>query len=202
MTTRLTVTDAAQARRSVRKYEPAPIPDADLHEILRLAGLAPSAWNLQPWRVTVVRDPAVKAQLAQVAYNQPQVIGAPAVLVISSDMKQTLEHLDELIHPGLQGAARDGFKQSVIGALGSLPEAEREAWGNAQANIFLGFLLLAAKSLGYDTSPMLGFQPEAVKALLGLPAHVRVPALVAIGKGADAGFPHFRRDLQQFVSFR
>ena len=48
MTAGLTVTDAAQARRSVRKYEAAPIPDADLHEILRLAGLAPSAWNLQP----------------------------------------------------------------------------------------------------------------------------------------------------------
>ena len=74
-----------------------------------------------------------------------------------------------------------------------MPENEREAWGNAQANIFLGFLLLAAKSLGYDTSPMLGFDPEAVKALLGLPPHVRVPALVAIGKGAESGFPHATR---------
>ena len=198
----LTVPAAAETRRSIRKYDPTPVSDADLKEILRVAGLAPSAWNLQPWRVTVVRDPELKTRLAAAAYNQPQVSGAPVLLVIASDMKATLEHLDDVIHPGMQGEAREGFKKSVLGALGSLPEAEREAWGNAQANIFLGFLLLAARSLGYDTSPMLGFQPDAVKSILGLPAHVRVPALVAVGKGTEAGFPHFRLGPEKVASFR
>ena len=198
----LTVLEAAEARRSIRKYDPSPVPDQDLREILRLAGLAPSAWNLQPWRVTVVRDPALKARVAPVAYHQPQVTGAPVLLVIASDMKDTLGHLDEVTSPGVQGEKREAFKKSVLGALGGLPEAEREAWGNAQANIFLGFLLLAAKSLGYDSSPMLGFQPEAVKAVLGLPSHVRVPALVALGKGVEEGTPHFRLDLEKFVTWR
>jgi nitroreductase len=124
------------------------------------------------------------------------------VLVITSDTKNTLANLDAVVHPGMPHEAREGFKKSVLGALGGLPEAEQEAWGNAQANIFLGFLLLAAKSLGYDTSPMLGFKPDEVKSVLGLPAHVRVPAMVALGKGAEAGFPHHRLDPKAFVNFR
>lgn len=202
MSAPLTVAAAAEARRSIRQYEQAPIPEADLKELLRLAGLAPSAWNLQPWRVTVVRDPALKAKLAAAAYGQKQVTGAPAVLVITSDMQDTLAHVEDTIHPGMQGEARDAQKNSVLGVFGAQSEADREAWGNAQGNIFLGFLLLAAKSLGYDTSPMLGFKPDEVKAVLGLPAHVRVPALVAIGKGTEAGFPHFRHALDRFVTWR
>jgi nitroreductase len=60
--------------------------------------------------------------------------------------------------------------------------------GAAQGNIALGFLLLAAEGLGYQTSAMAGFDPEAIKQLLGLPANVRVNALVAVGKGAEEGF--------------
>ena len=41
---------AAESRRSIRQYEAAAIPEADLRELLRLAGKAPSAYNVQPWR--------------------------------------------------------------------------------------------------------------------------------------------------------
>ena len=50
----LTVTEADEARRSIRKYDPAPIPRAHLEEILRVTSLAPSPWNLQPWRFVIV----------------------------------------------------------------------------------------------------------------------------------------------------
>jgi nitroreductase len=44
--------------------------------------------------------------------------------------------------------------------------------------------------LGYDTAPMEGFHEDQVKATLGIPAHVRVVALLAIGhiKGEDKRF--------------
>jgi nitroreductase len=47
----------------------------------------------------------------------------------------------------------------------------------------VGYLLLAAQSLGYATSPMQGFDGDAVKKLLGLPASAEVVALVAMGSG-------------------
>ncbi len=56
----LPVHEAIESRVSIRKYQPEPIPPEDLREVLRLASLAPSAWNLQPWRFHVVTDPAIK----------------------------------------------------------------------------------------------------------------------------------------------
>ncbi len=61
--------------------------------------------------------------------------------------------------------------------------------------------MLVAEAQGYQTSPMLGFEPDAVKKLLGLPAHVRIPALVAIGKGAEEGFPHHRHPLARITRY-
>ena len=52
---------AADHRRSVRQFEAAAIPEAELRELLRLAGRAPSAFNAQPWRFIVVGDAILSA---------------------------------------------------------------------------------------------------------------------------------------------
>jgi nitroreductase len=195
----LTVREAAERRRSIRSYEPEPIPMEDIEEILRLTGLAPSAFNVQPWRFVVVRTPEVKEQLAAAPYNQRQVHAAPAVIVLYTDMKDTLEHIDEVLHPGMEAAQRAVAREGVLRPFAGMTEAEREAWGAEQGHIALGYLLLAAESHGYQTSTMAGFDKEAVKRLLDLPSHVRVPALIAIGRGAEEGFAHHRHGVDRIA---
>jgi nitroreductase len=56
----LTVSEAITTRRSIRAFVQEPLDQNDLREILRLASLAPSAWNAQTWRFAVVQDPALK----------------------------------------------------------------------------------------------------------------------------------------------
>ena len=193
----LTVTQAAEARRSIRKYEPAPIPRADLEEILRVTGLAPSPWNLQPWRFVIVEDADTKAKLQAAAYGQPQVGAAPAVIVMYSDMTNTLETIEETIHPGMPDHVKAAT--DIRTTFANMSENDRHAWGFAEANIALGFLLLTAQAHGYSTSSMLGFVPDTVKTLLDLPADARIPALIAIGRGAEDGFPHHRHGLERIA---
>ena len=198
-------TSAAQAalsRRSIRRYDPTPIPEADLRELLRLAGRAPSAFNVQPWRFVVVQDELLKTRLAQAAFGQQQVLHAPATIVLYSDMVDALDRMPEAMHPGMPADKRDAGVQSFRARFATESADEREAWGAAQSNIALGYLLLLAESLGYATSPMLGFDPDKVKALLGLPAHVRIPALVAIGYPAEEGFAPHRLAPETLVNFR
>lgn len=197
----LNVREAAEQRRSIRAYEPEPIAHEELEEILRVAGLAPSAFNLQPWRFIVVETPDVKERLALAANNQRQVRSAPAVIVLYTDMAETLATVDETIHPGMDAAARARARQLVLGLFGSQAEADREAWAAGQGYIALGYLLLAAEAHGYQTSPMTGFNPAQVKELLGLPHNVRIPALVAIGRGAEAGFPHHRHEVERVLRY-
>lgn len=193
---------AAERRRSVRNYESTAILDSDLRELLRLAGRAPSAYNVQPWRFIVVQNPELKAQLSAAAYGQQQIVRAPATIVMYSDMENALERLPESMHPDLPQEKRDAGVESFRTQFSNQTVEERENWGNAQSNIALGYLLLLAESMGLATSPMLGFEPEKVKALLGLPAHVRIPALISIGYAAEEGFRPHRLPVETLVDFR
>ena len=195
----LTVREAAEQRRSIREYSPEPMDRDDLDEILRVTSLAPSAFNLQPWRFVVVETPEVKDALARAAFNQRQVRSAPAVIVLYTDMRDTLESVDETLHPGMDAAQRASSRETVLGIFAGQTEAEREGWGAEQGNIALGYLLLAAEAHGYQTSPMAGFDADAVKRVLGLPEHVRIPAIVAMGRGAEEGFSHHRHPVERIA---
>lgn len=197
----LTVTAAAEARRSIRKYEPTPIPRGHLEEILRVTSLAPSPWNLQPWRFVIVEDAATKAKLQEAAYGQGQIGSAPAVIVMYSDMTDAITTVEETIHPGMRGPQGDKAAADIRATFGGFSDADRAAWGFAESNIALGYLLLTAQAHGYSTSPMLGFMPDKVKELLNLPADARIPALVAIGVGAEEGFPHHRHAVERIARF-
>ena len=194
--------EAADSRRSVRKFTGEPISERVLRELVRLAGRAPSAFNVQPWRFVVVTDPAIRAQLREAAYGQQQVSSAPAVIVLYSDMQNALATIDEAIHPDVQGEQREGQKRSLLGSFAQRDDDEREAWGAQQSNIALGYLLLVAEGMGLGTSPMLGFQPAKVKEILGLPSHVQLPAMVAVGYPAEEGFRSHRHEVERVATFR
>src|SRR4051812_21362843 len=102
-----TAADAALSRRSIRQYTATPIPEADLRELLRLAGRAPSAFNVQPWRFVVVQDADLKAKLSAAAYGQQQILRAPATIVMYSDMESALERMPEATHPDMPADKRE-----------------------------------------------------------------------------------------------
>ena len=198
----LDVAQAAAARRSVRAYKPDAVPTEDLERIFETVRLAPSAYNFQPWRFVVATDPALKAALGAAAFGQKQVTGAPAVIVLYTDMKDALENADEIMHPGLPADKRAAGAAGLRASWESKSDTDREQWGAGQGYIALGYLLLAASSLGYATSPMLGFDPAKVRDALGLPEHVMIPALVAIGRGDEEGFTHHRHPVDRIVTYR
>ncbi|BBN95521.1 NADH dehydrogenase [Deinococcus grandis] len=197
----LDIKEAIETRRSIRKYVQEPMNQDDLHEILRLASLAPSAWNAQTWRFAVVQDAAIKQQIQDAAYGQGQITNAPAVIVVYSDMEDTLATVEETAHPGMGEAGRTGQRNTFDGVFGAQPVAQRGQWGLSQANIAFGFLMLAARGLGYDTVPMLGFDPAKVKEILGLPEHVQFAGLLPVGKRAEDGFPHHRHSVERITKF-
>jgi nitroreductase len=199
LTQSLSVPEAAHVRRSIRAYSPEPIPQASIDTILRETSLAPSAFNLQPWRFVVVADATAKQRLAGAAYQQKQVTAAPVVIAIYSDMADTLAHLGEVTRPGASPEQAAGFGRMIDGYFGTRSETEREEWGHEQGFIALGYLLLTATAHGYATSPMGGFDEAAVKQVLELPANARVVALVAMGRAAEEGVPHHRHELERIV---
>jgi nitroreductase len=77
--------DLIKRRRSIRKYTPEPVSDADIRTLLEAAMAAPSATNRQPWRIIVVRDEALRQQLARTHLWSKMCSKAPVVFVICGD---------------------------------------------------------------------------------------------------------------------
>ena len=59
----LTVMEAIQQRRSIRKFKPDPVPDELITQMLEAARLAPSGTNRQPWRFQVIKDQDLKEKM-------------------------------------------------------------------------------------------------------------------------------------------
>ena len=196
------VAELALNRRSIRKYAPRPVPQNDVRRILEIARSAPTAFNTQPTRFVVVQDPELKTQLQAAAFGQPQVGSAPAVIVIVSDFENVLETAGETAHPLLGTEGLEKQVGTLQNSFGSQSVEGRGTWGNTQANIVFGYLLLAIESIGYSSSPMLGFNPQAVKELLGLPAHVTITGLLPFGKAAEEGRPQHRHSVDRITTWK
>jgi len=75
--------DVIRARRSIRKYRPDPVPQAEIEYVLEAARLAPSWANSQCWHFVVVTDPQVKEAVAQAGNSWTA--QAPALIVACAD---------------------------------------------------------------------------------------------------------------------
>ena len=74
--------DVIRARRAVNFFDPdRDVPKDLLRRLLESAARSPSGFNLQPWKVAVLRDPAQKAKLRPLAWDQPKITEAPVILM-------------------------------------------------------------------------------------------------------------------------
>ncbi|MEM3726188.1 MAG: nitroreductase family protein [Candidatus Bathyarchaeia archaeon] len=79
------VFEAVQRRRSIRAYEPTPVPNEKLMKILEAGRLAPSASNVQPWHFVVVTDSEKRRRLAETGVFARFLAEAPIVIVGCGD---------------------------------------------------------------------------------------------------------------------
>jgi nitroreductase len=199
----MTAEEVMEARHSVRKYVPGvAIPREELNEILRLAGTAPSSWNLQHWRFLVVTDQAKKERLLPIAYGQRQVVDASATIIVLGDLqadKSAQLVYDQALAKGyVNQQVRDTMIQQIEGAYrDNLQLARDEAIRNASLAAMQ--LMLAAKAKGYDTCPMGGFDRDALIQELNIPDRYIPVMMITLGKASEPAYPTERFSLEQLV---
>jgi nitroreductase len=185
------LSDAIRDRRATPSFDGSPIPSEDLRQILDAGLLAPSGYNLQPWRFVVVHSPEQKRRLRSASYNQAKVEEASVVIVACGDMDGWRKDLDEMIAMGLEGGMPESYaaqaRSSVSNYLSSFTPEQMKGWLNKMVMISYTHMLLMAETLGYDTAPMEGFEQEKVHEILRLPLSYWVVALLGVGhlKGPD-----------------
>ncbi|QJA05776.1 nitroreductase family protein [Thermosulfurimonas marina] len=182
------VITAIRGRRAINYFDPQrPVPEELLRNLLELAALAPSSFNLQPWRVIVVDDPEKKALLRECAMGQPKVEEAPVVLILVADPGVVEEYGEEVLRDRLaKGYLKDesqieGVKAVFYQLYGDRESLRRKLFAVKNTALFAMNLMLAARGLGLETHPMDGFEEPCVKRVFGIPEDKLVPMLVAVG---------------------
>ncbi len=161
-------------RRSVRSYLPDPVGEEDLNRIIEAACSAPSAGNLQAYRIVVAKDPETRRRLADACWGQRFVAEAPVSLVF-------------LAEPAVS-ARRYGTRGAELYSL-------------QDATIACTFAMLAAHALGYGTCWVGAFNDEAVLRAVGaVGAGLRPVAVLTVGRPRASPRTTGRRPVEEIVT--
>lgn len=181
----------ASARRSVRRYGDAPVPEEAMRSAFRSAHLAASSNNLQPWEFHWIRPGSpLRAQAVEACLSQPAaatsaelvfLIGRPDLL--ADRAAAMVAHFEEEGNAGTAGYFRDQVAHNVQ----KMPTEARNAWVDKSVALAAAQFMLAIKAAGFDSCPMEGLDPDKVRALLGLPAEATVTMAISVGQGIPEG---------------
>lgn len=172
-------------RRSVNHFDKnKSIDETLLKEIIDMAVLAPSAFNLQPWRIIAVKSDASKQQLLGLANNQEKVADASVTLIIIGDKEgyaETNPVWDEmLVSVGGKDEIVTGAQQTAAFLYGS--SAERKIkFAESNAGLLAMSLMIAAKEKEVDSHPMSGIDFDGIHQTYGLKESETVVMLISLG---------------------
>lgn len=159
----------------------------ELQEILKAAGQAPSAWNLQHWKFLVFQGKDVQSRLHPIAYNQQQILDASAVVAILGDLEAN-KNIDSVYGPIVeQGFMKEEAKERLAQNIESAYKREQYPRDAAFSNASLAAmqLMLAAKATGWDTCAIGGFNPQALMEEFNVSSRYVPIMLITIGVGTE-----------------
>lgn len=181
------VRQAMIARRAVKGFDPShQMSNEEKKQLFDHAFLAPTAFNIQHWRVVNVQDKELRLKIREKAWNQPQVTDASLLLVLCMDVNAWEN--PELYWQGVPQPVLDFILPRIHDYYHGKPQVQRDECFRS-CGILAMSLMLIAKDMGYESCPMDGFDFEEVGKLIKLPKDHIIGMMVAIGKGITEPHP-------------
>ncbi len=191
MTTQSHVLDALSAikgRRSVKHFDPNfLLPHGDEEQLIQSMLWAPTSFNIQNWRFILIKDGAQREAIFQASWKQAQVKDASLVVVFCGNLHAALEQPERYWRNAPQ-EVQEYLVPKIPVFYENNPQAQRD-----EVHRSVGFaaqnLMIAAKAMGYDSCPMVGFDPVKVADIIQLPKNHLVSMMVVVGKALQPARP-------------
>ena len=204
--------DQLHWRYATKKMDPAkPVAQDKVERILEAARLAPTSSGLQPFEIFVVTDAAVRAKIQPIAWNQAQITEGSHLLVFAAWDNYTVERINMMFdmtneQRGFKNEGWENYRQMLLGLYPQRDADVNFEHAARQAYIGLSAALMAAAFEEVDSTPMEGFDANALDAILGLRARgLRSVAIMPLGYRALEGdwlvnLKKVRRPREQFIT--
>ena len=184
----ISVAEALATRRAIKHFDPEhTMPDSTFDSLIRHALYSPTAFNIQHWRLLRIQDHALRQAIREAAWNQAQATEASELLVLCFDRKaweKNPKNYWREAPPEVQNFMLPAIHNYYNGR----EQVQRDE-GMRSCGIIAMSLMLMARSLGYDSCPMDGFDYAAVAKLIKLPADHEICMMLAIGKKTQEPCP-------------
>jgi nitroreductase/dihydropteridine reductase len=169
----MTLINALNWRYAAKRMNGQKVPAEKVNTILEATRLSASSMGLQPYTILVVEDEALRKEIQKVAYGQPQIVEASHLLIFAAWDNISADQVDEYINHmaaerGVTADTLAEFRNTLAGIVTRNTQEQNHQWAARQAYIAFGTAIAAAASEQVDATPMEGFDPAALDALLNL----------------------------------
>lgn len=180
--------DAIYKRRAVKHYDPEHRLSAEEEKKLFEAAIqAPTSFNIQQWRFVVVKDKELRQQIREASYDQAHITDASLLIVLTADLKAWAK--DPMRY---WKNAPDDVAELLGNWMGPFYEGNEQLQRDESmrsCGLVGQTIMLAAKSMGYDSCPMIGFEIDKVAKLINLPEDHAIGFIVVVGKATKEAWP-------------
>ncbi|WP_026711252.1 NAD(P)H-dependent oxidoreductase [Flavobacterium filum] len=190
-------------RYATKKFDASKkISNEDFETLKEAIQLSTSSYGLQPYKILIIENPEVRAQIQPAAWGQTQIVDASHLLVFANITNFGETEIDNYINlmsetRGISVESVKGYADFMKMKITGLPEEQRNVWTSKQTYLALANLMNAAAELKIDVTPMEGFEPEKVNEILGLPAKGLNASLLA-----TIGYRHEEDATQHYAKVR
>ncbi len=176
--------DAIKTRRAIKKFDSSyKMTDEQVQSLMKLTLLSPTSYNQQNWRFVTVTDQAVKEKIHVAARNQAQPLDGSLVILLCGNMNawkddpmrywknhplEKQEHVKEAMHKKYSDSPQNRRDEAI-----------RSCGFAAQT------IMLAAKQMGLDSCPMVGFEYNEMAKIINLPDDHIIVMMIVVGKAAS-----------------
>ena len=181
--------EAIYQRRAIKGFDPNhKITEDDEKKLLEATIQAPTSFNIQHWRFVILRDTELRQKIRkELGFDQAQMTDASLLILFTADMKAWEKGVERYWKN-----APEQVSKMMVGMTGNFYK-DRESLQRDEAQRSIGMamqtLMLAAKAMGYDSCPMIGFDIEKLAELINLPEDYVMGPMVAIGKKVKDPWP-------------
>lgn len=146
---------------------------SDLETLKDAIQLSTSSYGLQLYKVFIIENPEIRAQLQPVSWGQTQIVDASHLFVFANIVDVQESHIDDYIKniATIRGLAIEdlkGYADFMKSKIVPLPIDQKAVWTSKQTYLAMANLMNAAAELKIDVTPMEGFEPEKYNEILGL----------------------------------
>ena len=180
--------DAIKTRRAIKKFDNTyKMSDEQVQSLMKLTLLSPTSYNQQNWRFVTVTDQAVKELIHVAARNQAQPLDGSLVILLCGNMNawkdEPLRYWKN--HPAEK---QELVKTSLEKKYADSPQNRRD-----EAIRSCGFagqtIMLAARQMGLDSCPMVGFDYDEMAKIIELPDDHLIVLMIVVGKSLEPAKP-------------